>query len=805
MLHVLIFITFLLLGKPQETSNSSEDAWDLIIAAIPEASKNPKVNRSLKASLDPSIYRNVGLEAWESSRTEQQRYDLVVAASYQYKPGDLCLATMYESKDVSKTLRVKIHKIMSDKCIVLSENLEKQYYVHLDDLQPILNGDADYKSLPGYYNKFENDKDQDFQPQKRRGKHGRKTREDERKVEGASGFLNNDQNNSRIRGAEKDSRNNRRNVRNGGNNNGMNKKDTEGQRSTSAPAVHKAKENNNKKTDNKTDLPTEVAENLSTNTEGEDGPVKVAKPAETAAAFWGRMRSNKLAPGQLTNGTDAFVSPEEHAMSTQQPVLSKKSSNTEPSNDKLSSSSKSIESNKNKNVNNTSDTSTYSNPNSASFKTSIPITTSTSIAAKTVAPSSANFIPRTVVSSSVPLNTLTKLPLTFAEPVTIAPRGFPIATSVSTKTAFASSTHAHTSPMISSSIEQDTRKFNLTTQASAKVNEVRENLILSTAKMEGLSFLETVSTQPSMSVGAPKISKQSLQSSGHANPNVTIQPSPNITDPENIETVIPGKKVTTESREARKLPVVQEVNPSILPTTVKGSEENRSISDNSNTAESNSAINDISPFELPVKSHDILPPHTSEPEIEILLSSDSSSTADISNESFELQQQKATTISKSGRDKVKKKVSFGCTTEIVEKPPPMLIASNTIPDTNVHVISSTEPGKIHLPPEHIEKHLNNFPNNSNPSVHYPEVIPQQMEQPPQLHSQPRIVQPSFIHQSGIPFYPHQQTHLPPVIPMFYRPNMSGDPRNVPQLSHDPEGKDLPEGKLLFYFAHIVFC
>ena len=97
-----------------------------------------------------TFYRNIELEVWEDFRSEITKSDYALAASMQQlKPGDICLATIKESKDISETIRVKISEINPDKCTVYSEVERRRYYVQLHDLEPLINGDVqDYKSLP---------------------------------------------------------------------------------------------------------------------------------------------------------------------------------------------------------------------------------------------------------------------------------------------------------------------------------------------------------------------------------------------------------------------------------------------------------------------------------------------------------------------------------------------------------------------------------------------------------------------------------------------------------------------------------
>uniref|UniRef100_T2MDP5 OTU domain-containing protein 4 n=1 Tax=Hydra vulgaris TaxID=6087 RepID=T2MDP5_HYDVU len=245
-------------------------SWTQVKASKVKMTENSeeKNYRQIQHSLDPNIYRNIEFDVWEESKNKLQQHDRSLAMSLHFKPGDLCFATIKESEDISKTIRVRFHEIQSDKCIVLSENLKHRYFVRLEDIKLITNENEEYyKNLPGYYNKNENDSD--FLQPKRRPK-GRREKQEDR--------------NRPPRNGEQKKRHEKDNFRRGKKDDSK-KKDSED--------VKLKLDSVDLKDGNKRLSPILPA------TPSSDVEVKVAHPAESSAAFWGRMRvkpANHLSP-----------------------------------------------------------------------------------------------------------------------------------------------------------------------------------------------------------------------------------------------------------------------------------------------------------------------------------------------------------------------------------------------------------------------------------------------------------------------------------------------------------------------------
>lgn len=649
-------------------NKSSDDPWEHLLSVIPESTKNSRVHRSLKASLDPSVYRNIELDVWETTRTEQQKIDHVIAATYQFKQGDVCMATIRESKDVSKQVVVRVQKISTEKCIVMPEDKDIPYYVQLDDLQPLVNGDLrDYRSLPGYYNKYDNE--QEFQSQKRR-KHGRKARDEERKC--------NETNLNQPKGRT-DNRVNRRN--------GARKDKQMSPLKQTKEAVNQRKAD---KSETTSDAQTPTTPTL-TNTSADDAPAKVAQPAETSAAFWGRMRST-AAPTSNTSAkiTTTATTPKSPTPPQQTrddafkaPVTKPESSPTQQETPVLS-----------KNINQTG-INPNNTPNNGQPKENTP-------------------------QVKKPINSIKLI-----DDVKIRDAEESI-------------------PSVSESF-QKSDCFTLTTQDSAIVNKVRENIISLTTNQAECDNIHNATSSEEQNQG--KIPTTNDDNEISAKPEKekvkkSAEPSDFTNGTQtNVEKIISEvNKISLENPEQNIHPTIHNGNNVPLPNDVSG-------------------INIIS-------DHDA---HQKSPKV----------------------------------NKTKKKVSFGTTTEIVEKSQPVHIPSTIAQQPELQLSLSSERGKIHIPRDHIEKHMN--PVYPVPPISTPyqgtEMNPQMPEfQQQQQQQHVRFIQPTFV-QGAHPTSFYQQT--PQVFPIVYRQNDMDVRTTIPTLSQDPEGKDLPEDiNVLRYFYNL---
>jgi len=703
----------------------SDNPWENLISVIPESNKNPRVMRSLTASLDPSVYRNIELDVWENTRSEQQKFDQVVAAAHQFKPGDVCIATIRESKDHSKQVIVRVQKV-GEKCIVVPEDKDVQYYVHLDDLQPMVNGEHDYRSLPGYYNKYENE--QEFQSQKRRKY--RKGREEERKV---NEFQNNQQNRSRGSApVEKDT------------NRGGGRKNNQRKEKSVSPTKNQQRENTVPKKTEKTE--NELAPVVNGSATTEESVTKVAKPAETAAAFWGRMRSN---PAQEQPPNDATTPT---TKTTDELIKKNNLTPTNANSDKLESSE----------------------------------------------PTDRAPEPIQIVKNKKKTNTA---------PIADASKQDTAQIDIRNNQKSPETTTANSQPV--SSPPKDIKKLSLTSQASAKVKKVRENILMSSAKIESGSI-----TSPSKSELKTSPVKEEVPK------KVTEEDSIGVTMAKEIKQEAPSPII--QKRDETNL----EKPPTQSPPTIHKHTDSTSGC-----------------FETKVEQLDLN--KNTQPNIIVNPESQRSS--------VEMSENRPTRPPKLG--KVKKKVSFGSTTEIIEtihNIPSLIPQPDEIqqmspqqapipPQKQTPVIPSGggaggERGKIHIPRDHIEKHMNyqhqqqqQSHNQINMELHHPT---QQNYQPittginqQQQHMTPESLQQQYIRilqsQQQSPFVSHNtasnniQTFYHPAAtqanfyPVIYRQGNNVDMRTTHlQLSQDPEAKDLPEDPQVvqyFYNLGVQYC
>jgi len=757
-------------NKQKGLIKSTEESSDRIIHIFPDASNNQKLYWQLKRSFDTTLYRNIELEVWEDFRSDVTKCDYALAASMQQlKAGDLCLATIKESKDVSEVIRVKIGEINPDKCVVYSEDERTRYYVQLHDLQPLPNDD-DYKDLPGYYNKHD-DKDSEFQPQKRRGKGGKKNRdEDIRKVENGSRGVNDI--NKRVESRVNGRRNPRKEVEK--------KKEPEPINKVNVPNQKVKSEQDLKKPEYQDDL---IGSNSNSPI---DGPVKVAKPAESAAAFWGRMRTVKnLNP--YSNGSDTSSgtsSPVQQPSPIDLSDLNMKNWSTDVTSPVVTplGNSSTVNSTTAFNLNKVNNEPVMTKP------TSLPLVPTDKkpawgniikpIDSPLISPSLKNKqFSKEINSKHNSMNSPqdTRIIPTYAfenvdSPI-IAENPSSInkisnnSTSVGPVLVHDSDVSNETNsieiktldnslvdekPLLS---EEAQKLFNLTTQASAKVNEVRGNIIASSAKMTG-----------------PISTKSDVQISN----NYTVC---SFTTPLNI--------IDQDDNISHSEPPIQ--------TTTNNAHNNNEIGNDT----SNTEI--IDPYTETIQVTEV--PELNEMPIEIednFIEQDDSIESLVEEHKNYIDVDSTLAVSKEdyvniAKEKAKKKVSFGTTQFIAHQQNNLArVESSTTPSTNVTSIVS-EPGKIVLPPEHIEKHQNEF-STSAPTFHNNELNTHHYPQ-----QQPQIMHPFIASSHNIPtaVYPQQLSgmhvfRMPAAAATYQTNNLHEQTQFQPTMSYDPEGKDLPD-------------
>ena len=722
-----------------------------------------------------TFYRNIELEVWEDFRSEITKSDYALAASMQQlKPGDICLATIKESKDISKTIRVKISEINPDKCIVYSEDERTRYYVQLHDLEPLINGDIqDYKSLPGYYNKVD-EREAEFQQPKRRGKGGKKLREEE------------DRNRNSFRGAEPKRYDARTSNKRGA------RKETEKRRDNidSKSSVNTSRKIKSDADVRKFEKPDELIPKVASPIVSPDEPAKVAKPAETSAAFWGRMNRTTKLPGSspVTNGV--VPSPAVPSSSSENSI---KRSNVEIGSVASSSTTattlprQSVESSSASAPTSTIKVKTaWGNvPSSASpvvetspleipSKTSMPPKNFDSKLSDTkIINEQESGIPKSIKMKKSDLN-LTEISdilvnghssnETLVQSSSLNSSDFPVI----------ESGHENSIPTIDSSSNENHMTTQLTAEDHAKVNEVRGNIIASIAKMtntKSSEFLDKKVSNEKVSHITPNepvyINGEQSDSSETTSAVLSPEDSKEINSNKNNSNIV---DINIESNDA----VLQGELPGVVDSLLNGS-VNATV-DDENTAQN--TPNGHAAFSAEK--------HFLEPDI---LDSDVSLNNHVIED--EIINSKDEMISK---EKSKKKVSFG-TTSIIENQNQVM---SQVPSINMQPIPSTlttlsEPGKIVLPPEHIEKHINEFPNSN---AHEVPEYPHNQQQP---HILPAVFQPS-----NLPFYAHS-----PMIRMFYANNAIPEHQHHqlnaihPVMSVDPEGKDLPDGKSKSVFVFFM--
>ena len=635
-----------------------------------------------------------------------------MAASYQFKVGDVCIATIRESKDVSKKVVVKVQKILGEKCVVKPEDKDTPYYVQLNDLQPMHGEMNDYRSLPGYYHKSENDQEFHTQQKKRKNRRGR---DEERK----SNEFQNTSNKSR--GGMHNNDSNRNRGRNNNNN-----------RRVVSPTKPQTKENISPKKAEK-QAPTEpsnsfdvVNSNAANNNGNEETVPKVAKHAETSAAFWGRMRSNP------------------------QPITPATTPESQEASDNIDTSKNYNDSNKQENINGPTKDSTVDVPvikhknNNKNSNDNSQLTEKVNKDANATNP-------------------------------------------------FKGSNGKQAENLLSNDAQQ---KYILTTQASAKVNKVRENILMTSAKIQSNTTVQnsqptTSNSKTTLLEKEPKIKPLNNQEKEAVSSpqNKNIQ---NVTEPKNL----PKPKDQTPKNATPDLP----------PTTTT-----------SNKSNSNEHV--VKPVEASLTNK------MEQMELNNKEVSNKTATAVVHEKSTTNNPKPATEkpgicLKTPKLGKIKKKVSFGAT-EFFEKEPqiPAIPSPMTsqAPETQTSPSVSTtgERGKIHIPKNHIEKHMNpTYQQSNNVQQHHQQyanssdgVLTEQIHQQQQSV---RIIpqqQSSYAHNpiaNTVPTYYHQPAGAG-MYPIVYRqdPNMEFRANNPYQLSQDPEAKDLPEGMLCIISFVIV--
>ena len=747
---------------------SLENPWEELIAVIPE-SKKPQVSRALRTSLDPTIYRNIELDVWENCRWEQQKVDHVIAASYQFKPGDICIATIWESKDVSKKVVVRVQKISPEKCVVVPEDKDTQYYVPLDDLQPIVNGElSDYRALPGYYNKYESD--QDFQSQKRR-KH-RKGRDEERKP--------NEFQNSKGRGGVSDFRNR------GKNNN--NKRVEENRNRNASPTKPQPKEGSTSKRAEKVteqnETPVVVNSPTTSNCSvGEDGVQKVAKPAESAAAFWVRMRSNPTTP---TSPVTTTANNQETTNDNAQPTKSRKSSNTsdnKPPKDTIIDLA--IPKPKSNMKQDDIEGLEKLNKDIADITGKQNLKTNEKLILTSQASAKVNKVRENILMTSAKIEN------------NISPRSSPVQENKLTNNEVKVKSPNQTKEVVNSVKTQNLAKnCTETVQLPSKSTDLplkNSTVIQPTMTFPSKSITlptrsTTISTKsstiPTKTAGLPP-KTTTLQQKNIA-PPLKSTPSPSTTRAFSPPTIVSQTQTTTS------LPTKSIASPKIATMSLKSTDVHNCNSSNDPKVIQNkpadptvdsSLINKMEVKDEPITNTETIP----------------------------MKQESSLRTPKLG--KMKKKVSFGSTTEIMIEPP---VTSSTLSmqPGEIHIPSNVpttgERGKIHIPRDHIEKHMNP----PAPTFHHHHHQQQYQQQPNNIHQfisssdggggmpleqiplQPvRILpQTSYSHSpiaNTIPTYYQQTTGMYPIV--YRQGNLEYRANNPYQLSQDPEAKDLPEG------------
>ena len=634
-----------------------------------------------------------------------------MAASYQFKVGDICVATIRESKDVSKKVVVKVQKVSGEKCEVKPEDKDTTYFVQLNDLQPMHFELNDYRSLPGYYNKSENEQEFHIQQKKRKNRRGRdeerKTNEFQNTTNKSRGGMHNNENRNRGR-----NNNNRRVV---------------------SPTKPQPKENIPSKKAEK-QVPSEpsngpdVVNGNGTNSGNEESVPKVAKHAETSAAFWGRMRSN---PAPTT------------------PVTTPDSQ--DPS-DNIDTSKNYNDSNKQESISGPTKESTADIP-AAKHK-----------------------------NSNKNSNDISQL----AEKVT-------------KDTDSTNSSKGSNGKQNENLPSNDTQqKYILTTQASAKVNKVRENILMTSAKIESNTTVQdSQQTTATTTTGTAPLDKESK-----------IEP---LNHREKEAVTSPKNKTIQNTSEPKTSPKLKDQTPDLSPTTTNTKKVN-----NTKNEQVNKVVNEpvVKPAETSL---------TTKMEQMELKGKEVSTKAPI------IVTEKSTTINskpileKPGicikapkLGKIKKKVSFGTTIEFFEKEPqaPVIQSPVTSQETQIPPpgVSTTtgERGKIHIPRDHIEKHMNQTYQQSNIQQHQQYVtssdsgLTEQIQQQQSVRLIPQ--QSSYTHSpiaNTIPTYYHQTT-ASGMYPIVYRQDPNMDYRTNYQLSQDPEAKDLPEGTQCvenYFYSH----
>ena len=511
--------------------------------------------------------------------------------------------------------------------------------MRLEDIRLITNeNDEYYKNLPGYYNKHENDSD--FLQPKRRVKSRRERHDDDR---------------NRPRNGEPNKRHEKeiKNVRRGARKEEFKKKEPE-------------------EIKLKLDLLDLKDSNqpLTPSTPSCDIEVKVAHPAESSAAFWGRMRVKPplpISPHSPNLIHESFNHLEDNSFSSSQKI------------DK-----------------------TESKPIISTKVDISPIDVNRRLD-KNIYESAEN---QNLIQNVVSSRSEDKSTILNAAPNTVKA---PIKSSPLSKLPSKNVTHALL-------VKETELQSNSQTQGSLTTN----------MNSHSLKSLESTKLSENREKSSSRVIDECLTLSSSS---------------ESLSSL------SSESLSSKVIDVTNKVNLASSITMLNSIESDKPFLKTSNTE--NFQHENILHFakELPLISQDEIMPDVRD---------DVDNTTDNSEESV--------STDESSKDrKKKKKVSFATDAQIIDSGNSTISHSPALNNQT----PNCEPGKIKLPPEHIEKHINEF------------------TQAPDMRQQ-NLLQATYNH-NGVPII--QQ--LPGVLPMYYQ---SADQVLAPvAFSHDSEGKDLPEG------------
>ena len=757
---------------------------------------------------------------------DQYKQDRTFAATLQFQKGDMCLANIAVSNNVRELHEVKIEEILEEKnqYIVSSPDMREKLYLPLEDLKPLSNGDAhdSYKNLPGYYNKNDYDREGEFQAQRRRGRGGRRNREEEnrsKKLDSPSGVSYRGNSGRRERGGYKATNFERDKGANRPIRRDVDKRIREERISPDIPknAPNKKPEPENESSPVSAPKAVPIAEPgivtspaaSSPNAGEQPDSKKIAQSSESPAAFWGRMRNStptatvpKTAP-IAQKGAD--ITPPS-APSSSNPSISKQSvtpDNTQATDSIQTSPSDNVSSNSSDYLD---DRTTQADVGTA-YKTS-----SNSESKDTVGDTNPDVKPASDNAEA------SNIPLTPDIPTT--------APEASSKLDNEDQTDGRSTPQRSEQeLSTPSSPVSLSDEDSARANKVRENILIATnAKLpvEATTAEATVTASPN-NVSNGSISPKIIHDTTDPKPEVVVDddiinttdldaagPQQPSNSPSNVDSIDSCSNSSENDKPTENITgslessvpatdesaTVEADSPSPLPESTAKSSVNESPlpplspSNDPPSDQKTPLLPDPIDTDVPTELLD----HVSEDNVDKIDIGELSQGPITINNSYII-----TNVDDPNniKDKSKKKVSFGSTTEIIEnqgREQVVTVNSNgiAVPVTAVSpsaVSVQPEPGKIILPPEIIEKHQNELT-----SVPAPQEYPMN---PHMMQQQPA----AFIH-AGMPLY-----HAPPMMMpnMFYPPTAVNEQYHIPNnMSRDPEGKDLPDGKSILIFILSYF-